>query len=109
VPGRHVRATGERLDIQRLRILPVDPVADPAQPRKVVQVLRLGGSGGHPCSLSSRHAVLISQRRRPDQAEVVSRSLWPRPRRSDGSARWAIWRISDFGGCQTPRSSKDHA
>src|SRR5215217_7736032 len=28
VPGRHVRVAGERLDVQRLRILPVDPVAD---------------------------------------------------------------------------------
>ena len=41
VPGRHVRAAGERLDVQRLRVLPVDPVADPAQPREVAQVLRL--------------------------------------------------------------------
>jgi len=32
-----VRAARERLDIQRLRILPVDPVADPAQPREVAQ------------------------------------------------------------------------
>jgi len=28
VPGRHVRAAGERLDVQRLRVLPVDPIAD---------------------------------------------------------------------------------
>jgi hypothetical protein len=27
VPGRHVRAAGERLDVQRLRELPIDPVA----------------------------------------------------------------------------------
>ena len=40
VPGRHVRAAGERLDVQRLRVLPVDPVADAAQPREVAQVLR---------------------------------------------------------------------
>jgi hypothetical protein len=46
-PGRHVRAAGERLDVQRLRVLPVDPVADPAQPREVAQVLRRGGSAGH--------------------------------------------------------------
>jgi hypothetical protein len=37
-----VRAAGERLDVQRLRVLPVDPVADAAQPREVAQVLRLG-------------------------------------------------------------------
>jgi hypothetical protein len=29
-PAQHVRAAGERLDVQRLRVLPVDPVADPA-------------------------------------------------------------------------------
>src|SRR5205807_8892525 len=47
VPGRHVRAAGERLDVQRLRVLSVDPVADAAQPREVAQVLRRGGSAGH--------------------------------------------------------------
>ena len=43
VPGRHVRVAGERLDVQRLRVLPVDPVADAAQPRQITQVLRRGG------------------------------------------------------------------
>src|SRR5215212_1958950 len=47
VPGRHVHAAGERLDVKRLRVLPVDPVANAAQPREVAQVLRCGGSGGH--------------------------------------------------------------
>jgi len=47
VPGRHVHAAGERLDVQRLRVLPVDPVADAAQPREVAQVLRRGGPAGH--------------------------------------------------------------
>ena len=70
VPSGHVRAAGERLDIQRLRILPVDPVTNPAQPGKVAQVLRLGGSAGHLGSLSIRRAVIISQRCRPDQAEL---------------------------------------
>jgi hypothetical protein len=42
-----VRAAGERLDVQRLRVLPVDPVADAAQPREVAQALRRGGSAGH--------------------------------------------------------------
>jgi hypothetical protein len=41
------RAAGERLDVQRLRVLPVDPVADAAQPREVAQVLHRGGSAGH--------------------------------------------------------------
>ena len=35
VPGRHVLAAGERLDVQRLRVLPVDSVADAAQPHEV--------------------------------------------------------------------------
>ena len=48
VPGRHVHAAGERLDVQRLRVLPVDPVADAAQPREVAQALLRGGSAGHP-------------------------------------------------------------
>jgi hypothetical protein len=39
VPGRHVRASGERLDVERLRVLPVDPVADAPQQRQVAQVL----------------------------------------------------------------------
>jgi hypothetical protein len=47
VPGRQVRAAGERLDVQRLRVLPVDPVADAAQPRTVTQVLRRRWAAGH--------------------------------------------------------------
>ena len=39
VPGRHVRVARERLDVQRLRVLAVDPVTDAAQPREVLQVL----------------------------------------------------------------------
>src|SRR4029453_18255655 len=30
VPGRHVHTPGQRLDVQRLRVLPVAPVADAA-------------------------------------------------------------------------------
>jgi hypothetical protein len=47
VPGRHVRAAGERLDVQRLRVLPVDPVANATQPRQVAQALRRRPSAGH--------------------------------------------------------------
>ena len=43
VPGRHVRAARERLDVQRLRVLPVHPVANATQPREVAQVLLGGG------------------------------------------------------------------
>src|SRR5213595_3156 len=31
MPGRHVRVAGEGLDVERLRVLPVDPVANPPQ------------------------------------------------------------------------------
>ena len=37
-----MRAAGERLDIQGLRVLPVDPVPNAAQPREVAQALRRG-------------------------------------------------------------------
>ncbi len=47
VPGRHVRAAGQCLDVQRLRILAVDPVADTAQPRQVAQPLGRAGTAGH--------------------------------------------------------------
>src|ERR1700710_2939128 len=46
-PGRHVRAPGERLDVQRLRVLPVDAVADAAQHGEVAQALGGGGRAGH--------------------------------------------------------------
>jgi hypothetical protein len=59
VPGRHVRAAGERLDVQRTGVLAVDPVADAAQEREVAQPLRRGGPGWHlrivPCA--STHAT----------------------------------------------------
>jgi hypothetical protein len=42
-----VDATGKRLDVQRLRVLPVDPVTHAAEQREVAQVLRCGGSAGH--------------------------------------------------------------
>ena len=40
-------ASGERLDVQRLRVLPVDPVTDARQPREITQVLGVGGSDRH--------------------------------------------------------------
>jgi hypothetical protein len=42
-----VRVSAERLDVQRLSVLPVDPVANAAQPREVAQMLLCGGSAGH--------------------------------------------------------------
>ena len=47
MPGRHVRAASERLDVQRPRVLSVDPVANAPQPGEVAQVLLRGGSAGH--------------------------------------------------------------
>ena len=47
MPGRHARVAGERLNLQRLGVLPVDPVAHAAQPREIAQVLLRGGSTGH--------------------------------------------------------------
>jgi hypothetical protein len=42
-----VRAARERLDVQRLRELPVDPVADPAQPGEIASdAIRHGGTSG---------------------------------------------------------------
>jgi hypothetical protein len=34
---RLLEVPSERLDVQRLRVLPVDPVADVAQPREIAQ------------------------------------------------------------------------
>lgn len=42
-----MHAAGERLHIQGLGILPVDPVFDAAQPREIAQMLRLGGTASH--------------------------------------------------------------
>src|SRR5262249_6750111 len=44
-----------------------------------------------------------------NQARVLSRSSRPPPPPSGGSAPRASWRMNDFGGCQTPRSSTDQA
>jgi hypothetical protein len=38
-----------------LRVLPIDPVADTAQPREVAQPLRRDGSAGH-CEIVARRA-----------------------------------------------------
>jgi hypothetical protein len=42
-----VGAAGERLDVQGLRVLPVDPIANAAELREVAKVLVGGGSAGH--------------------------------------------------------------
>ncbi len=45
--------TGERLDVQRLAVLSVDPVVDAAQPREVAQVLPVCASTRHPADPSA--------------------------------------------------------
>src|SRR5262249_36320593 len=47
LPGRHVRAEGGRRGVRRLRVLPVDPAEDAAQPREVADVLHRGGPADH--------------------------------------------------------------
>lgn len=42
MPRRHVDATGQRLDVERLRILAVDAVPHPAQPNQILQVRARG-------------------------------------------------------------------
>ena len=80
VPGRHVHAAGERLDVQRLRVLPVDPVADAAQPREVAQVLRRGGSAGHLRDRATSHrSCLAPLASRPHSASALPRSAHELP------------------------------
>src|SRR5262249_35618928 len=57
VAGRHVLAAGERLDVQGLGVLPVDAVADAAQPGELAQVLRPGGLAGHGTEGSRSSAI----------------------------------------------------
>ena len=64
VPGRHVRASGERLDVQRLRVLPVDPVSNAAQPHEVAKVLRRVGPAGHLEIMPRRAGDAAFRRRR---------------------------------------------
>ena len=61
-----MRAAGERLDVQRLRVLPVDPVADAAQPGEVAEVLWRNRSAGHPRDrATSRRGVTSHEEHRP--------------------------------------------
>lgn len=47
VAGGHVDATGQGFNIERLRILPVNPVPDPPKQRKVAKALGISRIGGH--------------------------------------------------------------
>src|SRR5205085_9370450 len=80
VPGRHVHATGEGLDVKRQRELPVDPVADTPQPGEVGQMLLLVPSAGHrPDDATSR------RRRSPPRR--WARLGWPGPESSATTPR----------------------
>ena len=46
MPRRHVHPAGQRLDVERLRELPVHAVADAAQQLEVTQALRVGRCAG---------------------------------------------------------------
>src|SRR5512133_386433 len=89
VPGRQVGAAGQGLDVQRLGVLPVDPVADATQQREVAQVLRRRGSAGH---LRDR-----ATSRRSCPAPLASgptpSPLWPSPLRlrRDGVTLRLLW------------------
>src|ERR1700674_3376332 len=76
VPGRHVRAAGERLDVQRLRVLPVHPVANAAQAREVAQMLSRGWCVGHLRDhATSRREVPSTAGVPPNSASTLARQL----------------------------------
>ncbi len=47
MPGRHVHAPSEGLDVERLRVLAIDPVAHATQEGEITQTLIGDGSTGH--------------------------------------------------------------
>src|SRR5215207_752779 len=91
VPGRHVRAAGERLDVQRLRVLPVDPVANAAQPREVAQVLRCGGSAGHLRDHATSHRSEVD---RAGPAATQAAACGASSSTDTGVAGWAAFVLS---------------
>jgi len=51
-----VHPASKRLDVQRLRIVPIDPIADATQQREVAQAL-FGGATGHLGDAATREFV----------------------------------------------------
>lgn len=47
VPRRHVSSASQRLDIQRLGVIAVDPIPSTAEPRQIAQMLGSGRIGLH--------------------------------------------------------------
>ena len=56
---RMAKAATPMLDVKRLRILPVDPVPHPPQPREVAQLLLSDGPAGHLCIVSTRRTAIV--------------------------------------------------
>ena len=80
VPGRHVHAAGQRLDVQRLRVLPVDPVADAPQQRQVAQCCCARGGAGHVRNRAMRHGSCRA-------AQATRAATWPAIRSRSSRAR----------------------
>src|SRR6185437_1628620 len=68
VAGRHVRAVGERLEVQRLRVLAVGPVADAAQPPLT-----------HSASWLNRIEAQFTRCATSASTARTTRATWPRP------------------------------
>jgi hypothetical protein len=75
--------------------------AEPSDDSSACPLVRMAVRCVDQCSLSGR--TTLHHGRWP----ATGRGAWAG--RSGGSARWVIWTMNDFGGCQTLRSSTDHA
>jgi hypothetical protein len=94
VPGRHVRVAGERLNVQRLGVLPIDPVTNAAQSREVAQVLGRGGSADH-CEIMPRRTRDAGVPPHSTFPLARSASLAPSAATSKAERRWCVdvWRV----------------
>src|SRR5690606_31236578 len=87
MPRRHVDAARERLDVQRLRVLAVHPIANTPQAHERVQLLR-----SHVASITARHSPANNPRGRrggvegqpgwaaPPPRQLLCRALGSKPR-----------------------------
>src|SRR4051812_35380715 len=77
VPRRHVRAARERLDVKRLRVLAVHPVADAAQPSEVIQVHIRNRASYQAPTYAARCSPVSVERPATRSAGVPSKTIWP--------------------------------
>jgi len=88
VAGRHLHATRQSLDIQRLCILAIDAVADAAQAGQVVEV---DGSGGH-CGIVARRDGRLKPQCMDDgivaQLRTLKLNSSQRQKKNAGRAPW---------------------